>query len=167
MPFPVKVKEHSMIASMVNESTNKAVEPNKQKNDEPIIANVKDFVTKYVEEGHTILCKDTSNIISQSSVMRASIPVFSVKISDHCYDGSCDSYIVKFMHDTESYYERGKSVLMHLNNIKFPRFMLKVFMLHFFCLLMQVASGSNNLFVYKIPLHRKWVRLKCVCVFAS
>ena len=163
MPFPVKIKEHSMIASMVNESTNKAVEPDKQMVDEPIIANVKDFVTKYEEEGHTILCKDTSNIVSQSSVMRASIPVFSVRISDHCYDSPCDSYIVKFMHDTESYYERGKSVLMYLNNIKFPRFMLKVFMLHFFCLLMQVASGFNNLFVYKIPLHRKWVRLKCVC----
>src|SRR5215216_7970784 len=69
------------------------------------------------------------------------------------------------MHDTKSYYERGKSVLMHLNNIKFPRFMLKVFMLHFFCLLMQVDFSFNNLFVYKIPLHRKWVRLKCVCVF--
>ena len=47
MPFPVKIKEHSMIASMVDESTSKAVEPYKQKVDEPIIANVKDFVTKY------------------------------------------------------------------------------------------------------------------------
>ena len=81
--------------------------------------------------------------------MRASIPMFSVRISDHCYDSPSDSYIVKFMHDTESYYERGKSVLMHLNNIKFPRFMLKVFMLRFFCLLMQVAFGFNKLFVYK------------------
>ena len=51
--------------------------------DETIIANVKDFVTKYVEEGHTILCKDTSNIVSHSSVMRANIPVFSIRISDH------------------------------------------------------------------------------------
>ena len=33
-----------MIASMVNESTNKAVEPDKQMVDEPIIANVEDFV---------------------------------------------------------------------------------------------------------------------------
>ena len=31
------MKEHSMIASMVNESTNKAVEPSKQMIDEPII----------------------------------------------------------------------------------------------------------------------------------
>ena len=33
-----------MIASMVNESMSKAVEPDKQMIDEPIVANVKDFV---------------------------------------------------------------------------------------------------------------------------
>ncbi len=64
MPFPVKIKEHAMMASMVDESMNKDVEPDKQMVDEPIIANVRDFVTKYEEEGHTILCKDTSNIVS-------------------------------------------------------------------------------------------------------
>ena len=35
MPFLVKIKEHCMIASMVDESTNKAVEPDKQMDDEP------------------------------------------------------------------------------------------------------------------------------------
>jgi hypothetical protein len=75
----------------------------------------------------------------------------------------CDSYIVNFIHDvTESYYERGKHGFMHLNNIKSPLFMLKVLMLHLFCLPMLVASCFNNLFSYKIPLHREWVRLKCV-----
>jgi hypothetical protein len=75
----------------------------------------------------------------------------------------CDSYIVNFIHDaTESYYERGKHGFMHLNNIKFPLFMLKVLMLHLFCLPMLVACCFNNLFYYKITLHRKWVRLKCV-----
>jgi hypothetical protein len=74
-----------------------------------------------------------------------------------------DSYIVNFIHDaTESYYERGKHGFMHLNNIKFPLFMLKVLILHLFCLPMLVASRLNNLFSYKIPLHRKWFRLKCV-----
>jgi hypothetical protein len=58
-----------------------------------------------------------------------------------------DSYIVNFIHDaTESYYERGKHGFMHLNNIKYPLFMLKVLMLHLFCLPMQVASCFNNLF---------------------
>jgi hypothetical protein len=75
----------------------------------------------------------------------------------------CDSYIINFIHDaTESYYERGKHGFMHLNNIKFPLFTLKVLMLHLFCLPTLVASCFNNLFSYKIPLNRKWVRLKSV-----
>jgi hypothetical protein len=75
----------------------------------------------------------------------------------------CDSYIVNFIHNaTESYYERWKHGFMHPNNTKSPLFMLKVLMLHLFCLPMLVASCFNNLFSYKIPLHRKWVRLKCV-----
>jgi hypothetical protein len=74
-----------------------------------------------------------------------------------------DSYIVNFIHDTtKSYYDRGKHGFMHLNNIKFPLFMLKVLMLYLFCLPMLVAFCFNNLFSYKITLHRKWVRLKHV-----
>jgi hypothetical protein len=52
----------------------------------------------------------------------------------------CDSYIINFIHDsTESYYERGKHSFMHLNNIKFPLFMLKILKLHLFCFPMLVA----------------------------
>jgi hypothetical protein len=76
----------------------------------------------------------------------------------------CDIYIVNFIHDaTESYYERGKHGFMHLNNIKFPLFiMLKVLMLHLFCLPMLVALCFHDLFLYKILFHRKWFRLKSV-----
>jgi hypothetical protein len=75
----------------------------------------------------------------------------------------CDSYILNFIHDTtESYYEREKHGFMHINNIKSPLFMLKVLMLHLFCLAMLAASCFNNLFSYKIPLRRKWVRHKSV-----
>ena len=75
----------------------------------------------------------------------------------------CDSYIVNFIHDaTESYYERGKHGFMHLNNIKFPLFMLKILKLHLFCFPMLVVLCFHDLFLYKIPMHRKWVRLKCV-----
>jgi hypothetical protein len=77
-----------------------------------------------------------------------------------------DNYIVNFIYDaTESYYERGKHGFMHLNNIKFPLLMLKILKLHLFCLPMLVASCFSNLFSYKIPLHRKWVRLKSVLYF--
>jgi hypothetical protein len=80
----------------------------------------------------------------------------------------CDSYIVNFIHDaTKSYYERGKHGFMNLNNIKPPLFMFKFLMWHLFCLpmLVLVASCFNDLFSYKIPMHRKWVRLNCVSYF--
>ena len=82
---------------------------------------------------------------------------------DHDKNALCDSYIVEFIHDaTESYYERGNHGFMYLNNIKFPLFVLKILKLHLFFLSMLVASYFNNLYSYKAPLHRKWVRLKCV-----
>jgi hypothetical protein len=78
----------------------------------------------------------------------------------------CDSYIVKFIHDaTESYYERGKHGFMHLKNIKFPLFMLKILKLHLFCFPMLVAWCFHDLFLYKILFYRKWVRLKSVSYF--
>ena len=84
-------------------------------------------------------------------------------IVDHGKHAVCDSYIVEFVHDaTESYYERGKHGYMHLNNIKFPLFMLRILKLRLCCLSMLVTLFFMNLFVYKIPFHRKWVRLKCV-----
>jgi hypothetical protein len=75
----------------------------------------------------------------------------------------CDSYIVNFIHDaTESYYERGKHGFMHLNNIKFPLFMLKFLKLHLFYFLMLVALCFHDLFLYKTLFHRKWFRFKFV-----
>src|SRR5215213_8449575 len=79
------------------------------------------------------------------------------------HENNNDSYIVEFVHDaTESYYERGKHGYMHLNNIKFPLFMLRILKLRLCCLPMLATLFFMNLFVYKIPFHRKWVRLKCV-----
>jgi hypothetical protein len=75
----------------------------------------------------------------------------------------CDSYIVNFSHDdTEGYYERGKHGFMHLNNTKFPLFILKVLMLHLFRHPMLIALCFHDLFLYKILFHRKWFRLKSV-----
>ena len=91
--------------------------------------------------------------------------VESKKISMLMHHGKsalCDSYIVEFIHDaTENYYERGTYAFTYYNNIKFPPYMLKISK---FCLLylpMQVGSCSHKLFDHKIPMHRKWVRLKC------
>jgi hypothetical protein len=80
----------------------------------------------------------------------------------HDRDALCDSYI----HDaTESYYERGKHGLMDLNNIKFSLFMLQILKWHLFYLSMFATMCLVDLFSYKIPMHRKWFRFKCVLYF--
>jgi hypothetical protein len=74
-----------------------------------------------------------------------------------------DGYIVDFINDaTESYYERGKYGYMHLNNIKFPLFMLRILKFRLCYFSMLVALCLHDLFIYKIPFHRKHGRLKFV-----
>ena len=66
------------------------------------------------------------------------------------------------IHDaTENYYEGGIHACRSCNNIKFPLYVLKVLKLYLFCLPMLVDSLSHKLFAHKIPMYRKWVRLKC------
>src|ERR1041385_7329231 len=76
----------------------------------------------------------------------------------------CDTYIVEFIHDpTENYYERGTYAHRYFNNIKFTLFMLKALKLHLFCLPLLISLCFNESIFYKIPFHRKNVRLKFVC----
>ena len=83
---------------------------------------------------------------------------------DHDKNALCASYIVEFIHDaTEIYYEGGMYACRNCNNIKFPLYVLKILKLCLFYLPMQVDSCSHKLFAHKIPMHRKWVRLKCAC----
>src|SRR5215216_857298 len=73
----------------------------------------------------------------------------------------CDSYIVESIHDvSENYYERGTYALTYLNNIKFLLYVLIVLKLYLFCIPMLVGSHFHGLLTHKIPMHRKWVRLK-------
>jgi hypothetical protein len=81
----------------------------------------------------------------------------------HDRDDLCDSYIVNSIYDaTKSYYKRGKHGLMDLNNIKFPLFMLQILKWHLFYLSMFTTMCLVDLFSYKIPMHGKWFRFKCV-----
>ena len=83
----------------------------------------------------------------------------------HDKNVSFDSYIVEFAHDTtESYYERGKYGCRNFHVAK-TLYMLKFLKLHLFYLSMLVALSFTNLFIYRIPFHRKWVRLKFVSYF--
>ena len=70
-------------------------------------------------------------------------------------------YIVKFIHDaTENYYEGGTYACRNCN-VKFPLYVLQVLKLYLCYLPMLVDYCSHKLFSHKIPMHRKWVRLKC------
>jgi hypothetical protein len=94
------------------------------------------------------------------------VPVVSINsfmYVAHDRDVLCDSYIVSSIHDaTESYYEREKHGLMDLNNIKFPLFMLQILKWQLFYLSMLATMCLVDLFSYKIPMHRKWFRYKCL-----
>ena len=82
---------------------------------------------------------------------------------DHDKNALCAGYIVEFIHDaTKSYYERGNYGCRIFHLIKTSLYMLKVLKLLLFDLPMLVTLFFVNLFVYKFPIHRKWVRLKCV-----
>ena len=85
---------------------------------------------------------------------------------DHDKNVLHDSYIIDFVHDAiENYFERGKYGCRNFHPTKTPLFMLKVLKLFLFYLAMLVTMCLFDLFVYKIPMHRKWVRLKCVSYF--
>ena len=91
--------------------------------------------------------------------------VESNKISmqvDHEKNALGAGYIVEFIHDaTENYYDIGSYASTYCNNIKFPLYVLKILKICLFCLPMLVDYCSHKLFSHKIPMHRKWVRLKC------
>ena len=75
----------------------------------------------------------------------------------------CDSYIVEFVHDaTESHYERGKYGGRNFHVTKLPLVMLRLLLFLSSSLHMLVFACRDNLFTYKMPMHRKYVRLKCV-----
>jgi hypothetical protein len=77
-------------------------------------------------------------------------------------DALCDSYVSSIHDATEGYYERGKHGVMDLNNINFPLSMLQILKVHLFYLSMFATMCLVDLFSYKIPMHRKWFRFKCV-----
>jgi hypothetical protein len=82
---------------------------------------------------------------------------------DHVENMLCDGYIVEFDYDpTCNYYERGKYGYRNLHVTKLPLFVLKLLMLHSSYLHMLDIDCLDNLFSYKMRMHRKRVRLKCV-----
>ena len=74
----------------------------------------------------------------------------------------CDSYIVEFSYDpTCNYYERGKYGCRNFHVTKLPLVMLRLLMFLSPSLHMLDLSCLDNLFSYKITMHREYVRLRC------
>ena len=91
IPFYVKMKEHSVMASVVNKSGKRAKKPHEQIKIEPSVAIVKELVSENVGDEYIIFCEDASNVVFHPTKSRkSSVPVLSVKIGDHCYYGLSD-----------------------------------------------------------------------------
>ena len=76
----------------------------------------------------------------------------------------CDSYIVEFEYDpTCNYYERGKYGCRNLHVTKLPLVLFRLQLFLSSSLHMVVFACLDNLFAYKKTVHRKYVRLRCVC----
>ena len=83
---------------------------------------------------------------------------------DHVENIWCDSYIVESDYDpTCNYYERGKYSCRNFHVTKLPLIILRLSIFISSPSHMLDVSCLDNLFSYKIPMHRKHVRLKRVC----
>src|SRR3954471_3882627 len=79
------------MANVVSKRANKTVGSNELIDIEPVVAIVKDLVTRNIEDEYIVFCENATNIVSHPKKFRkASVPVLSVKIGDHCYYGLCD-----------------------------------------------------------------------------
>ena len=73
----------------------------------------------------------------------------------------CDSYFIEFSYDpTCNYYERGKYDCRKFHVTKLPLVILRLLLFLSTSLHMLVFACLDNLFAYKMPMHRKYVRLK-------
>ena len=75
----------------------------------------------------------------------------------------CDSYFVEFANDpTCNYYDRGKYGCRNFHVTKLPLVMLRL-LLFLSTSLHMLVFACLDLFAYKMPMHRKYIRLRCVC----
>ena len=82
---------------------------------------------------------------------------------DHVENILCDSYFVEFAYDpTCNYYEREKYDCRNFHVTKLPLVMLRLLLFLCASLHMLVFACLDNLFAYKMPMHRKYVRRICV-----
>ena len=87
---------------------------------------------------------------------------------DHEEKILCDRYIVEFEYDpTCNYYERGKYGRRNFYLTKLPLIMLRLLSSLSSSLRTLVFACLANLFAYNMPMHSKYVRLRCVLSHVS
>ena len=76
----------------------------------------------------------------------------------------CDIYFVEFSYDpTCNYHERGKYGCRIFHDNKLPLVLLRLLLFLSASLHTLVFACLDNFFTYNMPMHRKYVRLRCVC----
>ena len=93
-PFPVRIKEHAKVSSMVNKSYIRTPKPDEQIKVEPSIAMVKDLLEEDMDGHVSYFCEEAARIVKPDKKDKhrpvVGMHVISVKIGDHCYHGLCD-----------------------------------------------------------------------------
>ena len=104
---------------------------------------------------------DTPTIPNEKNFVYVESSKYSMLV-DHEKNALGAGYIVEFIHDAaKNYYQRGTYACRNCNNVQFPLYVLKFLKLCLCYLPMLGDYCSHKLFVNKIPMHSKWVRLKC------
>ena len=88
-PFPIRIKEHAKVSTVVNKSYIRASKPAEQIKVEPCVALVKDLLEENID-GHVIYFYNEATVIVKPDKIDnhrpvVGMPVVSVKIGDHCY----------------------------------------------------------------------------------
>ena len=93
LPFPIRIKEHAKVSTMVHKSNIRTPKPAEQIKVEPSVAMVKDLLEENID-GHVIyLCEEAARIAKPDKKDKhrpvVGMPVVSVKIGDYFYHGLC------------------------------------------------------------------------------
>ena len=93
-PFPVRIKEHAKVSTVVHKSNIRAPKPAEQIRVEPNVAMVKDLLVENID-GHVIcFCVEAARIAKPDEKDKhrpvVGMHVVLFKIGDHCYHGLCD-----------------------------------------------------------------------------
>ncbi|KAI4987125.1 hypothetical protein ZWY2020_019925 [Hordeum vulgare] len=93
-PFPVRIKDHAKASTVIRKGYIRTPIPPEKIKVEPSIAIIKDLLADNVD-GYVIqFCEATARIVKPHARDKhkpvVGMPVVSVKIGDHCYNGLCD-----------------------------------------------------------------------------